>query len=183
MDRTYWEQSVAPNLISQGNDRCEIRNQVPSGRIRAEVNHPYSRSAISFSNLPTSTLGKNYSPAVIGIISKYIYLKSLKILSKPTRKFVLSTSLAVAVHSIFMPKKWQTMAVVKWREMPPKKRTNIGVHFAVSMRDQKKTFWPRRWRSMANASGDCSADSQRGWDFVVQRQTESKIRSRGRETN
>jgi hypothetical protein len=51
------------------------------------------------------------------------------------------------------------------------------------MRDQKKTFWPRRWRSMANASGDCSADSQRGWDFVVQRQTESKTRSRGRETN
>ena len=93
-------------------------------------------------------------PPTTGMQKRYIHLKSLKILSRPTRNPCFSTSLAVAIHSILIEKKWHSRAVERWREIPPKKRTNIGVHFIVSTTDQKNTFCPSLCRSIAKARGD-----------------------------
>jgi hypothetical protein len=88
-------------------------------------------------------------PPITGIEKQYMNLKSLKILSRPTRKPCFLTSLAVAVYSFLMVKKWQSSAAERLSEIPPKKRTNIGVHLIVSTTGQKKAFSPSRCRSMA----------------------------------
>jgi hypothetical protein len=54
-----------------------------------------------------------------------------------------------------MVKKWQSSAAERLSEMPPKKRTNIGVHLIVSTTGQKKAFSPSRCRSMAKVRGNC----------------------------
>jgi len=67
-------------------------------------------------------------PPITGIEKQSMDLKSLMILSRPTRKPCFLTSLAVAVYSFLMVKKWQSSAAERLSEMTPKERMNIGVH-------------------------------------------------------
>ena len=92
---------MAADLVGKGYDGGKVGDKESSWCIRSKVDHSY---VFISDHLPQS-LGTEYSPPTIGIIIKYMYLKSLKILSNPIRKPVVSNSFAVAVHSILILKK------------------------------------------------------------------------------
>jgi hypothetical protein len=61
-------------------------------------------------------------PPITGTKNIYIHLKSLTILSRPIRNPDSVSSLAVVVHWISTEKKWQNMALSRWKDMPPKNK-------------------------------------------------------------
>lgn len=80
-------------------------------------------AAKSLINQPRGAKRARYiMPAITGSRNKYIHLKSRTILSRPTRNPDSVSSFAVVVHSMRTLKKWQKMALRRWKEIPPKKR-------------------------------------------------------------
>jgi len=55
---------------------------------------------------------------------------------------------------MLIPRKWQRMALDKWNDRPPKKRTKRGIHLMDSQREGKNFFCLRRCRIAAKAIGD-----------------------------
>jgi hypothetical protein len=49
----------------------------------------------------------------------------------PMKNPVVSSSFAVAVHSMLEPTKWLRRALVRWKEIPEKKRIMRGVQVMI----------------------------------------------------
>lgn len=71
-------------------------------------------------------------PAIVSNDRAMLYLKDLKTFGISMKKLENSTSFAVAPHDMSMLNMWQSRAWEIWRDMPPKKTTNMRHHLKFS---------------------------------------------------
>lgn len=79
----------------------------------------------------------------------YNHLKLLKIFGISWKKLVTVFFLFVAPHCMSMLNMWARIARLRWKDKPPKKIANIGIHLKFSTSEAHSPFSSRRYRITA----------------------------------